>query len=63
MCDVLDVSRSGFYAWRKRPVSARSERQAEVVSEIKQIHSERHKNSYGSPRMQQELVGRDKNHD
>ena len=58
MCKVLDVSRSGFYAWRKRPVSARSERQAEVVSEIKQIHSERHKNSYGSPRMQQELVGR-----
>jgi len=49
MCAVLQVSRSGFYAWRKRPVSARSERQAEVVSEIKQIHSERHKNSYGSP--------------
>ena len=58
MCKVLDVSRSGFYAWRKRPVSARSERQAEVVSEIKQIHSERHKNSYGSPRVQLELVDR-----
>ena len=58
MCDVLDVSRSGFYAWRTRPVSARSQRQAKVISEIKQIHSERYKNSYGSPRVQQELVDR-----
>ena len=25
MCDVLAVSRSGFYAWKARPVSARTE--------------------------------------
>ena len=50
-CDVLEVRRSGFYAWRNRPVSVRSIRQANVVSEIKQIHSETHKDVYGSPRM------------
>ena len=58
MCDVLQVSRSGFYAWRKRPASVRSEHQSEVVSQIKQIRSERHKDSYGSPRMHLELVDR-----
>jgi len=26
MCDVLDVGRSGFYAWRNRPASVRSVR-------------------------------------
>jgi putative transposase len=54
----LQVGRSGFYAWPKRPASGRSERQAEVVSEMKQIHAERHKDVYGSPCMHQELVAR-----
>lgn len=58
MCDVLQVSRSGFYAWRQRPASERSRRQSELISEMKQIHSERHKDVYGSPRMHQELVDR-----
>ena len=58
MCEVLEVRRSGFYAWRNRPVSVRCMQQAEVVSEIKQIHSEDHKDVYGSPRMHLELVAR-----
>ena len=58
MCDILGVRRSGFYAWRNRPVSVRSRHQADVVSEIKRIHSEDHKDVYGSPRMRQELVAR-----
>jgi len=58
MCEVLEVRRSGFYAWRNRPVSVRSIRQANVVSQIKQIHSETHKDVYGSPRMHLELVAR-----
>ena len=58
MCDVLEVRRSGIYAWRNRPASVRSVRQAEDVSEIRQIHSEDHKDVYGSPRMHQELVAR-----
>jgi transposase InsO family protein len=58
MCDVLQVSRSGFYAWRKRPASDRIQHHAELISEMKQIHSERHKDVYGSPRMHQELIDR-----
>jgi len=58
MCDVLQVRRSGFYAWRKRPASDRSIRQAEVVSEMKQIHSEHRKDVYGSPRKHLELLAR-----
>ena len=58
MCDVLQVSRSGFYAWRRRPASERSQRHAELISEMKQIHSEDRKDVYGSPRMHLELVDR-----
>lgn len=58
MCHVLQVSRSGFYSWRARPVSARAEHHSAVKSEIRRIHSERHKDVYGSPRMHQELVDR-----
>ena len=58
MCDVLAVSRSGYYAWRARPDSARSRRQTELVTRMRAIHGERHKQSYGSPRMHRELVAR-----
>jgi transposase InsO family protein len=58
MCDVLDVSRSGFYAWLQRGESERSVRQAELVTAMKAVHSERHKDTYGSPRMHRELLDR-----
>jgi len=58
MCQVLEVSRSGFYAWRKRSKSERSQRQQELVSEMQEIHSDRDMKSYGSPRMQRELAAR-----
>jgi len=60
MCKVLEVSRSGFYAWRKRCESDRSKRHRELVSEMKVIHSDRDMRSYGSPRMHRELVARGK---
>jgi len=34
MCDVLGVSRSGFHAWLKRPISARASYDAKLVLEI-----------------------------
>lgn len=58
MCEVLDVSRSGYYAWRKRPESAGTVRQQELVAEIRGIHGERFKDCYGSPRMYRELRAR-----
>lgn len=58
MCEVLEVSRSGFYAWRRRRESQRSKRQRELVAEMKTIHQDRDMKNYGSPRMHQELVSR-----
>lgn len=57
-CRVLEVSRSGYYAWRARPPSERQERQQSLVSQIRSIHGERHKGCYGSPRLWQELRSR-----
>ena len=34
MCEVLGVSRSGFHAWLKRPISARASYDAKLVLEI-----------------------------
>lgn len=58
MCEVLDVSRSGYYASRERPASSRAERQAELVAEMRRIHSEGDMKCYGSPRMHRELKAR-----
>ena len=50
MCRVLSVSRSGFYAWLRRPESVRSRRNHSLVSAIRVIyHGSRR--SYGSPRV------------
>ena len=60
MCKVLEVSRSGFYAWRSRPESKRSKRHRELVDEMRRIHADRNMQSYGSPRVHKELVARGK---
>ena len=54
VCDVLDVSRSGYYAWRDRPESARSQRRVELAAKIKAVH-EQNRRVYGSPRIFQVL--------
>jgi transposase InsO family protein len=54
MCEVLNVSRSGYYAWRGRPVSAREARQAEVTGRIR-VAYEQSRGTYGSPRVTAEL--------
>lgn len=35
MCEALGVSRSGFYAWRTRPPSARSQTDAQILATIR----------------------------
>lgn len=55
-CELLEVSRSGFYAWRRRGLSRRAVRNGLLVGAIAQIHRAV-KRRYGSPRMQEELVG------
>ena len=54
MCRVLEVSESGFYAWRKRPACQRSREDAQLTQEIQQVF-ERHQGRYGSPRIYREL--------
>jgi transposase InsO family protein len=56
-CRVLEVSRSGYYAWLHRKPSTRSQYNLRVRAEIRTIHAE-HKARYGSPRIHRELVGR-----
>ena len=57
MCRVLGVSRSGYYAWRKREPSAAQVRREELTAEVTQIHGEV-RQRYGRPRMHAELVAR-----
>lgn len=40
MCDVLEVSRSGYYAWQKRDTAERARDDAELTGIITQIHEE-----------------------
>ena len=53
-CDVLGVSRSGFYAWRRRPASSRAQEDCRLVEEIKAAHKAG-RGTYGSPRVHREL--------
>lgn len=54
LCDVLDVSRSGFYASSKRAVSARASEDARLAVDIGVVHK-RLRGIYGSPRIHREL--------
>ncbi|SRR5260370_36035868 len=54
MCQVLGVSESGFYAWRKRPVCRRRREDAQLTGEIRQVFVT-HRGRYGSPRIHTEL--------
>ena len=55
MCRVLKVSRSGFFAWLKRPASARSLRRQELLEKIRRAHLE-NRELYGSPRVHRALL-------
>lgn len=54
MCQVLGVSRSGYYAWCGRPVSKRTQANRRLLLQIERIHHTVDAN-YGSPRMWNEL--------
>jgi transposase InsO family protein len=58
MCDVLQVSRSGYYAWAGRAPSARARRADELTAAIRAAH-EQSAGTYGSPRVHAELAERE----
>ena len=55
MCDLLEVSRQGYYDWIDRPVSPSSLRRDEIVTAIRQAHVDSHCR-YGSPNIHQDLL-------
>lgn len=55
LCETLDVSRSGYYAWSRHTPSARARRDEELRDHIAQVHA-RCRKVYGSPRIYRELV-------
>jgi putative transposase len=54
VCKALGVSRSGYYARKKRPPSNRSCRDAQLKPKVREAF-ERNKARYGSPRIMMEL--------
>jgi putative transposase len=54
LCEVLGVSRQGFYAWQRRVPSDRSLYDAWLTEQIRRIHAE-NRRVYGAPRIHAEL--------
>jgi len=54
MSGLLGVSPSGFYAWRNRPASMRSQQDDALVKRIRYFH-ERSQGTYGAPRVHRDL--------
>ena len=59
MCDVLDVSSSGFYGWSGREPSPREQANEALVMDIRAIYKTS-RQTYGSPRIHAELQAQGK---
>jgi transposase InsO family protein len=55
MCSLLKVSRSGYYAWCRRPESRRSRENRALEAKIRVLHAASH-GIYGSPKIHKDLV-------
>lgn len=54
MCEVLAVSRSGYYAWKARPASRRAQEDEQLLLEVRKVYV-KHRGRYGSPRVCREI--------
>jgi len=63
LCEILGVTRSGYYAWRQGRPSARQGANQELVEQIVRVYRQK-KGAYGSPRVTAQLrqEGRKCNH-
>lgn len=57
MCQALGVSRSGYYAWKARPLPGTDPETLALTAEISSAHR-RSRGTYGSPRIHRELRAR-----
>ena len=55
MCAVLEVSRSGYHAWLKRPPSQRTQEDEQLTNRIRTIYT-RSKGTDGAARIHSELI-------
>jgi len=55
LCRVLQVSRSGYYAWRRREPSARAQRRQEIARAAQRSHGDSH-GIYGYRRVHRDLI-------
>jgi putative transposase len=60
ICQMLEVSRSGYYAWQRRPDSDRAIRREELAIQIQRVHAD-NRRVYGSPRIYRELKAQGQN--
>jgi putative transposase len=54
LCKIVGVSKSGYYAWRDRPLSKRTREDAALTERIVEVHK-RSRETYGYPRVHAEL--------
>jgi putative transposase len=55
MCELLDISRAGYYQWVDRPASAAAMQRERIVDAIRQSHVES-RCRYGSPNIHRDLL-------
>lgn len=60
MCEVLEVSKSGYYDWLDRPDSSRSIRNKQLTEKIVYFHK-RSRGIYGSPKIHKDLLSNGEN--
>jgi putative transposase len=57
LCQTLGVSRSGYYAWRRRPASARAAANTRLLERMQQLHRQT-KARYGAVKLWRALLAR-----
>ena len=58
-CDTLEVSRSGYYAWKDRPEAERTKENRELTEKLRALH-EASRGTYGAPRLLEGLKAQGK---
>lgn len=58
LCDLLDLSVSGYYSWRNRPMSSRAQEEARLEVVIRAAHK-RTREICGPERLQQDIAAHD----
>ena len=54
LCDLLGISRSGYYAWRSRPLSRHRQHDMQLMKVINELH-QGYRRAYGAARLHREM--------